>query len=390
MAGESVPGLDNPRQTLRDIGLLVTNKDGSEEIRKEDEFNVPRFLNRVLALCVDEQNALFNYFADLFDQTVRYAKANGTFDEGVTDIKALAIRLAKAPRVVYTDQITGAETTHYTLEVDQPTEAVSFADADYTRRRRGGAFMQHRRKGHFILALESGRHTDPNTGNSYRTFAVWKPEAPRAFYIYEAELNEKYKAVTPEHARDWWMRKYATIPPIQTLETHIIGGAIIPLWQSFKTDRETRLRVVRVSTDAGQRIVGIHIPNDRVWTVLRSLGIGRRLQDPAQIYNAVLNEGEELTLAGMLKLKQGSLHGETVIELHCTEPHKFAQLRELGLINEQIKWKQRFFIPADEGKGVEILAALLKVYPVSATDEVTVRSRTGSGNSGSCDATINR
>src|SRR5213078_1113904 len=78
MKGEKVRGLDNPRQTLRDIGLLVANRDGIECIRKEDEYNVPRFLNRVLALEVEQQNALFDYFADLFDQTVRYAKANGT------------------------------------------------------------------------------------------------------------------------------------------------------------------------------------------------------------------------------------------------------------------------------------------------------------------------
>jgi hypothetical protein len=56
--GHSVPGLDNPRQTLRDIGLLVRNRDGGEERRKEDEYNVPGFLNRVLALEVDQQNAL--------------------------------------------------------------------------------------------------------------------------------------------------------------------------------------------------------------------------------------------------------------------------------------------------------------------------------------------
>ena len=369
MSGASVPGLENPQQTLRDIGLLVKNKDGCEEIRKDDEYNVPRFLNRVLALCVDEQNALFDYFADLFDQTVRYAKANGTFDEGVTDIRALAIRLAKAPRVVHTEQITGAQTTHYTLELDRPNQAVSFADADYVRQRKGGAFLQHRKKEHFILAIESGRHTDPNSGASFRTFAVWRPEAPRTDYINEAELTKLYHAVTPEQARDWWMRKYATIPPIQTLETHIIGGAIIPLWQRLKTDRETRLRVVRVSTDEGQRIVGIQIPPDRVFTVLRSLGLTRRLVEPSQIYNALLNEGEEMTLAANLKLKQANLHGEQVIELHVTDPNKFAQLRELGLINEQIQWKQRFFIPSDESRGVEILTALLNTYPVIVTEE---------------------
>jgi hypothetical protein len=81
--------------------------EGTEKICKEDERNVPRFLNRILALEVEPQNALFNYFADLCDQTVRYGKATGTFDEGVTDIKALVIRVAKPPSVVHLDRVTG-------------------------------------------------------------------------------------------------------------------------------------------------------------------------------------------------------------------------------------------------------------------------------------------
>jgi hypothetical protein len=90
------------------------------------------------------------------------------------------------PRVVHTDQITRAETTHYTLEVDQPSKKVSFDEADKFRMRTGGAFLQHRPKGNFIMATESGRHTDPATGKSYRTFAVSKPDAPRAGYLNEA------------------------------------------------------------------------------------------------------------------------------------------------------------------------------------------------------------
>ena len=202
----------------------MRDRDGGENIRKEDEYNVPRFLNRVLALEVEQQNALFDYFADLFDQTVRYAKANGRFDEGVTDIKALAVRIAVPPSVVHTDEITQAQTTHYTLEVDVPSKAVSFEEADEVRQHKGGAFLRHRKNGHFILAVESGRHTDPATGNSYRTFAVWKPEAAHATYIHDSELSEKYKAVAPERARNWWTEKHASIPPIETLETHIISG----------------------------------------------------------------------------------------------------------------------------------------------------------------------
>jgi hypothetical protein len=365
----NVPGLANPRQTLRDIGLLVRNRDGVEEVRKDDLYNVPRFLNRILALDVEQQNALFDHFADLFDQTVRYAKANGTFDEGVTDIKALAIRIAKPPRIVHTDEITQAQTTHYTLEIDVPSQSVSFDEAERVRKRRNGAFFRHRKNGNFILAVESGLHTNAETGNSYRTFAIWKPEAARSNYIHNDELTQKYKAVTPAKARDWWMEKYASVPPIETQEIHIIGGAIIPLWQRFKTHEEARLRVVRVTTDDDQRIVGIHIPREQVGPIVRALGAGRDLREPDEVFAGILNEGEEVTLVSGLKLCRRMLHREPVIELIGLDPYKFAEIRGLGLLNEQIDWKQRFFVPTDEGSGISVISALLDRYPILISSE---------------------
>ena len=76
-----------------------------------------------------------------------------------------------------------------------------------------------------------------------------------------------------------------------------------------------------------------------------------------------------MTLVADLRLKQGHLHGETTIELCGAAPYKFAQLRELGLINEQVSYQQRFFIPSDEAKGIEVLSKLLQIYPVIAAEE---------------------
>jgi hypothetical protein len=135
-------------------------KDGTEQIRKEDERNVPRFLNRILALEVEEQNALFDHFAELFDQTVRYAKATKAFDEGVTDIKALTVRLARPPAVVHVDHVTRAETVLYTLDVARPSDRVSFERAERLRTLARGAFFQHRKNGSFILTLPSGRGSE--------------------------------------------------------------------------------------------------------------------------------------------------------------------------------------------------------------------------------------
>lgn len=175
--------------------------------------------------------------------------------------------------------------------------------------------------------------------------------------------------MTPERAREWWTDKHATIPPIETIETHIIGGAIIPLWQRLKTNEQACLRVVRVTTQEGQRIVGIQIPPEGVGTVLRSLGLSRGLREPKEIFYAVLNEGEEMTLASNFKLRRGSIHSEPAVELCGADPYKFAELREFGLINEQINWKQRFFVPSDKTSGVEILTSLLDRYPVIARED---------------------
>ena len=136
--------------------------------------------------------------------------------------------------------------------------------------------------------------------------------------------------------RDWWTEKYSAIPDVQTSELHIISGAITPLWQRLKTTDATHLRVVRVTADDGQRIVGVQIPSERVGAVLRALGVATTSREPDEIFNGVLFEGEEIELASALKLKLGNIHGEPAIELCGSDPSMFGVLRKLGLINEQI------------------------------------------------------
>ena len=73
-------------------------------------------------------------------------------------------------------------------------------------------------------------------------------------------------------------------------------------------------------------------------------------------------------MAGDLKLKQSIVHGEPALELVCSQPHRFHELRDLGLINEQINWKQRFFVPSDEAKGIPLFVELLGRYPALESD----------------------
>lgn len=363
--GAVIPGLDNPMDALSDMGLL--NEDG--EINTRDRYHIPRFLNRLLSLDCDRQNALFAYYANLFDQCVAHAKASGTFDEGVQDIKALSITLAREPELVYVDDTTNAETLHYTLSVETRSTRVTPEHAASLLATSVGAFYRQT-NGNIILATKSGNHTDPESGNSYETYAVTKPEEARAYYLNEKELA-KYQKVQLDSAIAWWTLYCQTIPETTIKELHLIAGAVLPLWQRLKTTQDAQLKVVRVVTEDNQRIVGVMIPANRVQQILRALGIASNITDPAEIIDAILTNDDQIALVEGLSLSRSKIYGTQYVELRGVTSHKFTQLREIGLLNMSIEFRQRFFLPADNpDKALDILKQLLIRYPI-VTPEVT-------------------
>jgi hypothetical protein len=231
-----------------------------------------------------------------------------------------------------------------------------------------GAFFRHESRGDFVLAVPSGRHTDPGDGRTFLTYSIWKPSRARIAYLREEELNSKYRMVTSNRAQSWWERQYDKVPEIETHEVRIVGGAIIPLWQKLKTKDDATLKVVRVSTAEGQRIVGVEIPRSHVGRVLGALGLKGPSRDASQIFHEVLDGGECFDLTGSLKLKRSALQRDPIIEVECHDSDRFDELRKLGLINEQIRYKQHFFVPSDEEKGVPILTELLVRYPLVPAD----------------------
>jgi hypothetical protein len=339
------------------MGLL--NKDG--KINDSDRLHIPRFLNRLLSLDCDRQNALFNYYSHLFDQCVAHAKASGTFDHGVQDIKALSITLVGEPELVYVDETTNAETLHYTLAVETrstrvtPEEAASLLE-------QGGAFYRQT-NGNIILVTKSGNHTDHESGNTYETYSVTKPEEARAYYITDKELA-RYKKIQPKSALAWWNLYCESVPETTIKELHLIAGAVLPLWQRLKTTEDSQLKVVRVVTEDNQRIVGVMVPTNRVQQILRALGIASVITDPAEIIHAVLTNDDQIALVEGLSLSRSKIQGITYVELRGATHHKFAQLREFGLLNMKIEFRERFLLPGDPDLALEVLNKVLSRYPI--------------------------
>jgi P-loop containing NTP hydrolase pore-1/C-terminal domain on Strawberry notch homologue len=376
--GGSIPGLDSPTQALRDMGLL---RDDERTVRDADLHDVPRFLNRILALELDRQNALFDAFGQTFDQTVERARDAGTFDEGVVDIRGESVRLAKEGTVIHTDAVTGAETYHYTIEVDQKTNPVSWAEVMERQAREGrrGGFFKQRKSGRLVYGESHGTRTNATTGQIEHTVTTWTPKERRAEILAETEFCEKFEPVDADVAEKVWTEAYAKIPTLETREVHVIGGTILPLWPRLKSAEAQRLRVIRATTDDGRRVVGISIPRDKLGRTLEAIGITRSLLSPPQVFRGVWEEGSRVDLVAGMSLQKRRIQGEDRIELAGADAYKFGQLRTMGLIQETIEWRARFFVPSDEAVGMPVLERLLKEYPAMGSKKETAERSQGQG-----------
>jgi hypothetical protein len=365
-AREAVPGVENAQQALRDMGILKESRDGGESIKESDMTDIPRFLNRVLALDLKRQNPIFDQYMRTFDSHVNFLKEGGLFDDGVADVKADSIKVKEDPTVVHTDKLTSADTRHYQLEVQHALDVMEFPEAESLMSKEfevGGqpAFYQQQRSGNFILARRVGSQTDASTGRIKSRYRAWTPERTRV--IGDDEFV-KYDEASPAEAREWWEERAAKAPRYETAEMHVISGAVLPLWQKLKTQQFESHRVIRLYTDEGERILGIQIPNDSVGSVLRAIGVGRALRTPEDIFRAVMQQNDRLKLAAGLELRRQNFHGEPAIRLMNTTSYQRDQLQNFGLMGEVIDWRQQWFIPNTVEAATPVLTKLLETYPV--------------------------
>ena len=95
---------------LDDLGLDCPGDDS--------KLKVKTFLNRLLGLRVDSQNAIFDMFQQRLADCVSTAKETGQFDEGVSNLRGQSFQL-KSSEALSTDQVMGATTVLHDIVSDR-------------------------------------------------------------------------------------------------------------------------------------------------------------------------------------------------------------------------------------------------------------------------------
>jgi hypothetical protein len=84
---------------LRDVVKVWLFKVGID-CSVSTKINVAKFLNRILGLEHEKQNLVFSIFLQIFEDTIRLAKQEGNYDQGIMEITG---DTQTEPVVLYTD-----------------------------------------------------------------------------------------------------------------------------------------------------------------------------------------------------------------------------------------------------------------------------------------------
>jgi hypothetical protein len=131
---DRIEGIQGGPDLVGIMGML----DGNGNVDQQFSSNVNRFLNRIMALHVDVQNAVFNRFYDHYQRIVQLAKDEGSFDLGIQAIrdknfnKPIGVTLKEKPNnpeTVHVDTDSGAETQLIDLIATYPVQKLTFENA---------------------------------------------------------------------------------------------------------------------------------------------------------------------------------------------------------------------------------------------------------------------
>jgi hypothetical protein len=155
-----------------------------------------------------------------------------------------------------------------------------------------------------------------------------------------------------------WEAEIATVPEFTDSSLHIVTGLILPIWKRLPNDS---MRVYRLQSDAGERIIGRLVTP--AW-VAQAIDADVPTLGPADAFTAVLDGRTVLQLQDGLELRRVRAMGEYRVELSGFSDGMVERLKAIGLISEIISWKLHLFVPTG-GAGPGVLAQLMERHPLT-------------------------
>lgn len=341
-------------------GLSLFTVDGA---LRDDLPPMSRFLNRVLALRIDDQNAIFEELGDLIAARTEAARSAGTLDVGIEEIRAHELELLDRT-VIRTCEITGAETV---LNHLRRTDRLTYAGADLVlaaRVRSNGLFIHRTTDEPVIRKLARSMILDD--GTTVPQYRLVAPAGDRAV-TRASWCDDDWNEAAPSAFAEIWERHVSTLPSESQADLYLLTGLLIPIWKYLPTGEQ---RIWRGTPDGASPLLGPALTEEQA-AVLRGRLAPSDVVDPDSVLVAVTTESRRIPLdqGASLKLRRVGMSDRFEIE---NPPHEMiGPMKALGCFTEIIQYRTRVFVPfGGDAQTQSILEAVLTLLPLSAPNAI--------------------
>ena len=327
---------------------------------KEDLPPMPRFLNRLLALPIDEQNQLFAELEERIAANIEQAMEAGAYEVGVETVRADSLAIA------------GRETLYEHPGTGAVTELVEILRRDKLEPLHADTALE-------IGAREPGPDAAPRLAVNTRSkrAAVLLPAPSRMFD--DGGVQERVRLVRPAardtmaraefDASNWrradeahwrmnWDQEIAELPTHRESRFWLAAGLLLPVWDRLPAEN---MRVRRLATDTGEALIGRVLDAEQVAAVRTAFGLdGALAMTGAEAFEAVMGRGSALALANGWRLARRRIMGADRIEIEGPADTDTALLKRIGCTVEIVTWRAHAFAP-----GAEVLDRVLERWPLA-------------------------
>ncbi len=325
---------------------------------KEDLPPMPRFLNRLLALPIAEQNQLFAELEDRIAAGIEQAMEAGTYEVGVETVRADSLAAA-GRETLYTHPGSGAATELVEIVRRDRLEPTS-ADAALgigKDTHDGPVLVVNSRSNRaaVILPAPSGLFDD---GGVQERVRLLRPAGRDTMAKAELDASNWRKAAEAEW-RSLWDAEIAGLPSHKESRFWLAAGLLLPVWDRLPAEN---MRVRRLRTDDGEALIGRVLDFEQVRAVRSAFGLaGGPAMTGAEAFEAVMGRGAALALANGWRLARRRIMGADRVEIEGPVDSDTAVLKRMGCTVEIVSWRTRVFAP-----GPDLLERVIQRWPLAA------------------------
>ena len=312
---------------------------------REDLPPMPKFLNRLLALPIDEQNALFAELETRIAANIDAAIEAGSFETGVETVTADSLTIAARETL---REHPGAGAATELVEIQrrdrlQPLDADAAIAAGAAHPGPDGRpqlLVNARSDRAAVLMPASSRMLED--GGVQERVQLLRP-AGRDRMELSAFAASNWEAASETRWRALWEAETAEMPTHRDSRFWLACGLLLPAWDRLPAEN---MRVRRLTADDGTALIGRVLDADQVRAVRALFGLeGGPAMTGAEAYEAVLDRGSSLSLANGWRLARRRFMNANRVEIEGPADTDLAALKRLGCTVEIVSFRARMFAP---------------------------------------------